>query len=154
MAHEKDDYQVGYGRPPRETRFAKGKSGNPKGRPKGSRNLWTLFIKNANELVEVKEGNRYFRKTRLEVVVLQMLNQAGRGEAAARRDCLGVAKAILQSDLSPEQQFTTRETEQKLVKGFWARQLRMNKTVLPELTVPSSSRQDEDDVEDICNVIP
>lgn len=34
-----DDYEVGYGRPPRHTRFRKGHSGNPRGRPKGSVNL-------------------------------------------------------------------------------------------------------------------
>ena len=31
-------YEVGYGKPPSETRFPKGRSGNPRGRPKGSRN--------------------------------------------------------------------------------------------------------------------
>ena len=30
-------YEVGYGRPPAATRFVKGKSGNPAGRPRGSR---------------------------------------------------------------------------------------------------------------------
>jgi hypothetical protein len=29
-----DDYDVGYGKPPKHTRFKKGKSGNPKGRPR------------------------------------------------------------------------------------------------------------------------
>ena len=29
-----DDYKVGYGKPPAKTRFPKGKSGNPSGRPK------------------------------------------------------------------------------------------------------------------------
>jgi Family of unknown function (DUF5681) len=32
-------YKVGYGKPPKTTRFKKGKSGNPGGRPKGSLNL-------------------------------------------------------------------------------------------------------------------
>ena len=36
-----DDYEVGYGKPPKHTRFRKGQSGNLLGRPKGSTNLQT-----------------------------------------------------------------------------------------------------------------
>jgi hypothetical protein len=39
------DYPVGYGRPPRQTRFRKGQSGNPVGRPRGAQNLATLIGK-------------------------------------------------------------------------------------------------------------
>lgn len=31
---ENDDYEVGYGKPPKSTQFKKGQSGNPRGRPK------------------------------------------------------------------------------------------------------------------------
>ena len=37
------DYEVGYGKPPLHTRFQKGKSGNPKGRPRGKKNMSTLL---------------------------------------------------------------------------------------------------------------
>jgi Family of unknown function (DUF5681) len=36
-----DKYEVGFGKPPKQTRFRKGQSGNSLGRPKGSTNLQT-----------------------------------------------------------------------------------------------------------------
>ncbi len=34
-----DDYDVGYGKPPRRSQFEKGVSGNAKGRPRSTRNF-------------------------------------------------------------------------------------------------------------------
>lgn len=39
MNNDRDDEDVGYGKPPKHTRFKKGQSGNPKGRPKGARHF-------------------------------------------------------------------------------------------------------------------
>ena len=49
------EYQVGYGRPPQHTRFPKGQSGNPKGRPKGSRALASIWLRAMNEKVTINE---------------------------------------------------------------------------------------------------
>ena len=39
---QRKDYEVGYGRPPKSGQFQPNQSGNPKGRPKGSRNFGTI----------------------------------------------------------------------------------------------------------------
>jgi hypothetical protein len=55
---QKRDYEVGHGKPPRHTRFKKGQSGNPRGRPKGSKNLPTLLTEALNEPVVVAENGK------------------------------------------------------------------------------------------------
>jgi hypothetical protein len=43
MDDQPRDYTVGYGKPPVETRFQKGQSGNPEGRPRSTKKLVTLL---------------------------------------------------------------------------------------------------------------
>src|SRR5262249_47562001 len=52
------DYAVGYGKPPKDTRFRKGRSGNPRGRPKGSKNLLTLIREELDRPIAVREDGR------------------------------------------------------------------------------------------------
>src|SRR2546423_15574968 len=53
---EEGDHKVGYRKPPRHTRFTKGQSGNPRGRPPGAKNLKTLLSDALNEFVIVSEN--------------------------------------------------------------------------------------------------
>jgi|GEM_PF-902545 len=81
MASKHDsDYPVGYGRPPRDTRFKKGSSGNPKGRPRGSKNSTTLLKEALNEQVAITENGRRRTITKKEAIVTQIVNKAASGD--------------------------------------------------------------------------
>jgi hypothetical protein len=89
-----EDYKVGPGKPPKHTRFQPGQSGNPKGRPKGSQNVKTLFNKVGRESVRVKHNGRSRKLTKQQVIVHRFTNHAMTGPERAARDYLVVSKAF------------------------------------------------------------
>lgn len=86
MSDQKDDeYEVGYRMPPRSSQFTPGRSGNPKGRPRGSRNASTLLDEALKERVTVSENGRRRKVTKLEVILKQLVNTAAKGDHRATR---------------------------------------------------------------------
>jgi hypothetical protein len=79
------DFDVGYGKPPKDTQFKPGRSGNPKGRPKGSRNAITILKKALEEKVAVHENGRRYTRSKAEVMCAQLANKAAGGDLAALR---------------------------------------------------------------------
>lgn len=57
-AEEGQEDPIGYGRPPKHTQFRPGQSGNPKGRPKGSKNLMKIVEELAKENVVIRQNGR------------------------------------------------------------------------------------------------
>lgn len=117
MADDPKDYEVGYGKPPKATQFQKGKSGNPKGRPKNSQNLITRFWKLANRKIVIKEGNRQMEVPMFDVVILQLLRQAGNGNVSAARETIRVASLEL-PDLAAGREIFDAKTGQNLMRSF------------------------------------
>ena len=73
-AEKQSDYEVGYGKPPQHTRFKSGQSGNPRGRPSGSKNLKTLLSEALNEPVTITENGRRRKITKREAIVRQVVD--------------------------------------------------------------------------------
>jgi hypothetical protein len=77
------DLAVGYGRPPKATQFKKGKSGNPKGRPKGSRPIGAVLQEVLGQRISVTENGKTRRLPALEVMLRRLANDAMRNEPVA-----------------------------------------------------------------------
>jgi len=92
-----DSDEVGPGRPPKHSRFKKGESGNPKGRPKGSFNLRTIFERALREKVRIREKGRYKDAKKWEVAMRQLANRAAGGDLPAIRLILIYGPALLDS---------------------------------------------------------
>lgn len=73
-------YEIGYRRPPPSGQFKKGASGNPKGRPKGSKNFMTLLEQELAQKIVVNEGGRRKTVTRLQAMVMRMVAGALQGD--------------------------------------------------------------------------
>ena len=71
-----DDYAIGYGRPPLRTRFQSGRSGNPKGRPKGSKNFNTLIAEELAQPVVLTENGRRKKMSKQQALAKQLTNRA------------------------------------------------------------------------------
>jgi hypothetical protein len=80
-----NDYEVGYGKPPKNTQFQKGVSGNPKGRPKNSLNFDDELIRESNSLMAINENGRRKRISKHKVAVKQLMKQAMTGRTQALR---------------------------------------------------------------------
>jgi hypothetical protein len=88
------DYDIGYGKPPRHRGFQKGRSGNPKGRPKGSKNFATLLAEALDEKVQVTEDGKRRRVTKRELVIKQLVNKSASADLRAIKQLTDIVQGV------------------------------------------------------------
>ena len=96
--------QVGYGRPPKHTRFKSGQSGNLKGRPKGTLNMATVLARTLRARVVVNENGRRKTITKLEAAIQQLTNKAASGELKALQLLAGLVRSAEERTAQPQSQ--------------------------------------------------
>jgi hypothetical protein len=73
------NFKVGYGKPPRHTRFARGQSGNPRGRKKGVRNLASDVKRTLEVPVKLTERGKRKRVSTQEAVLMRFKGSSAQG---------------------------------------------------------------------------
>ncbi len=114
--------QVGYCSPPEATRFQKGISGNPRGRPKGSLNVATVLTRTLREKVAINENGRRRTVTKLEAALKQLVDQAAAGDLRALRHLTALAHdAEAQQNARDSQQQDLSELDREVMQGILRR---------------------------------
>jgi hypothetical protein len=92
--------QVGYSKPPEHTRFKTGRSGNPKGRPKGTLNMATVLGRTLRAKVVVNENGKRRKITKLEAAIQQLTNKAASGDLKALQLLAGLVRSAEEHSIS------------------------------------------------------
>jgi hypothetical protein len=96
-----EDYEVGYCRPPRATRFKPGRSGNPKGRPKGALGINSLARKLLLTPVKVRTPQGLQRISTIEALLRKSIEMAGKGDLRAIARCVDLYSAAVPNEVPP-----------------------------------------------------
>ena len=116
------DYEVGYGKPPRHTRFVKGQSGNPRGRPPGAKNFATLLSEALNETVIVTENGGRRKVTKRQAIITQLVNRSATADFRAIKILLDMLREIeSQTEPAPPETSAFSEADEEVLDQLRAR---------------------------------
>jgi hypothetical protein len=93
-------YQVGFAKPPIATRFRKGQSGNPAGRPRGSKNISTILEQELEQRVVIRENGKQKSVTKRRASMKQFVNKAIAGDPRALQLLINYLREL---ELTPPQ---------------------------------------------------
>ena len=79
------DYNIGYKKPPKNGQFKPGKSGNPKGRIKGNRNIKTDLKEELGRMVDITENGKKKKLSKQQVILKQLCAKSISGDIASAR---------------------------------------------------------------------
>src|SRR6516225_5270170 len=116
-------YKVGYGKPPKTRQFKKGKSGNPRGRPKGSLNLATDLTAELGEHVTVREDGRPRRVTKQRALIKSLMAKALQGDVRATTAFLALYARVI-TEIPEDHSDSIENDELQILRRFAPRLLK------------------------------
>jgi hypothetical protein len=132
-------YAVGYGRPPASSQFRPGQSGNPNGRPKGTRNASSMARDALEGTINVKVRGTWRKMTVRKAAYLRLAERAVAGDAKALDYLLSLEseERLPGSDHAQTQPLSAKDFE--LLQGFFDRR----RASVPQQAQPPNARQQQ-----------
>jgi hypothetical protein len=117
-----DERKGGRGNPPKHRQFRKGTSGNPKGRPKGSKNLSTVIMEAARDEVSATINGKTRKISKLQATAMQLATKASVGDQAAINRFLDWVDEIeMRAAAARPAQFPLEERDVEVLRAAYER---------------------------------
>jgi hypothetical protein len=119
---DKDSDAAGYGKPPTATRFRKGLSGNPAGRPKGKLNMATVIQRTLETKVVIKVNGKLREVTMAEAAMMRLASKSAEGDLRAVNMVIDLArKQEERAEQQEPQEPGFQEADQQVLQNFMER---------------------------------
>ena len=123
---KRQTYLVGRGKPPQAAKFKKGTSGNPGGRPRGSKNFSTQYMAEVNATIPAMENGKPVKISKLTANIKHEVAQGATGNLRAIDKVLSrVAGFEASQDDSPDYSALFTDADREVLA-----------TILSKLTTP------------------
>lgn len=113
-----DNYDVGYKKPPKSSRFKKGNSGNPRGRPKGSRNFKTDLADELSEKIAIQEGGKPKSISKQRALIKSIVAKGIKGDVKAVSTVTNMVIKFLEEQDIPQEAADQQATDDAILKAF------------------------------------
>ncbi len=119
-----NDDDVGFGKPPKHTQFKPGQSGNPAGRPKGTKNLKTDLEEELRELITIREGGNRKIVSKQRAMLKSLTAKAVQGDSRAAAIVIDMMYRLLHEDDAEDTSRGPSPDDKAILKAFENRLLR------------------------------
>ena len=118
-----DDYEVGYGKPPKDTQFKPGQSGNPKGRPKGTQNFKTDLKEVLSDPVQITQGGKTITVTKQQALIMRSTAEGLKGNQRATALIFKHAEQLDEDEASDDKPLDA--DDQKILDRYTAKRIQL-----------------------------
>ena len=113
-----EDYEIGYRKPPKHGQFEPGRSGNPRGRPKGAKNLKTELLEELQERILIKEAGKGKTVSKQRAMIKSLMAMAVQGDARAANLLLNMFLKLVPDEADDSETVDLTQTDQAILERF------------------------------------